>query len=77
MAAERFLEFLVWCREVLLQDCAFLIEAHPCHPIAKHSLFKSKEYVEFADKVRNRDADITLQLHDVNINLPQMVSLPV
>lgn len=51
-AAGAFLELLCWLREVLLQDAAFLIQLYPDHPLFKHPIFSSREFLGFASEVR-------------------------
>lgn len=51
-AAGAFLELLCWLREVLLQDAAFLIQLYPDHPLFKHPIFSSPEFLTFTAEVQ-------------------------
>lgn len=52
IAGRHFLNLLLHLRTILLQDAVFLKDAHPNHPIFQHAIFRSPEFVQFADRLR-------------------------
>jgi hypothetical protein len=51
IAAQRFLEALIWLRTVLCQDIALLQLDYPDHPVCANFLFKGRAWEKFQEKV--------------------------
>ena len=53
IAAEKFLEMLIWMRDVFLQDAAMLMDHMHEHPLYAHPLLQQPEFLAFKQQVQD------------------------